>query len=187
MPPKPAKRMPKISPLMLVPPLIFATFVALVFWGMNRNDPDALPSALLGQNAPAILAHQLDDYPTFDASVFQDGEIKLVNFWASWCAPCRAEHANLMQLSEDIPIYGVNKQDRAVAAAKFLNELGNPFTAIATDINGRQSIDWGVYGLPETFLLDGDGKILLRFVGAITQRRMARVLKPAIAAARIGN
>lgn len=175
--------MAKISPLMLAPPIVFAGLAFMFLWGMNRENPNALPSTLIGQSAPAISANQLGDYPTFDSSVFQDGEVKLVNFWASWCAPCRVEHPNLIELAKEIPVYGVNQKDRPADALKFLGDLGNPFIAITTDRNGKQSINWGVYGLPETFLLDGDGNILLRFVGAITKRRIENELGPAIALA----
>jgi len=167
----------------MLAPLLFATFLGLVFWGLVRDDPDVLPSQLVGLTAPMIEARPLGDYPSFDSSVFADGQVKLVNFWASWCAPCRAEHPNLIELSKQIPVYGVNKQDDPEKALKFLAEVGNPFTAITTDDKGRQSIDWGVYGLPESFLLDGDGNIILRYVGAITRRRINSQLGPAITAA----
>lgn len=179
--------MAKIPPLLLAPPLIFGAFLALVFWGLARDDPGALPSTLVGRQAPILEARQLGEYPTFDSSVFTDGQVKLVNFWASWCAPCRVEHPNLIEIARKIPVYGVNQKDRPDDALKFLAELGNPFIAITTDDKGRQSVEWGVYGLPETFLLDGEGKILLRFVGAITQRRMASELNPAISAALAKN
>ncbi|MEE9387771.1 MAG: DsbE family thiol:disulfide interchange protein [Paracoccaceae bacterium] len=179
--------MAKVSPLMLAPPIIFALLAGMFLWGMNRGDPNALPSAFLGQQAPQILPAALGEYPTFDASVFADGEIKLVNFWASWCAPCRVEHPNLIEIAQGIPIYGVNQKDASGDAIGFLGELGNPFVAIVRDGTGRQSIDWGVYGLPETFLLDGDGKVLLRFAGAITKRRFDSELGPAIAAAQAQN
>lgn len=176
--------MAKISPLLLAPPLVFAGLAVMFLWGMTRENPNDLPSTLIGQSAPEITANQLGNYPTFDESVFQDGEVKLVNFWASWCAPCRVEHPILIEIAKEIPVYGINQKDRPADALKFLNDLGNPFTAITTDSDGKQSINWGVYGLPETFLLDGDGNILLRFVGAITQRRIESELGPAIALAK---
>lgn len=179
--------MAKIPPLMLAPPILFAGLAAMFFWGMNRDNPNALPSALIGQGAPAIVAVQLGDLATFDGSVFSDGKVKLVNFWASWCAPCRVEHPNLIELAKDIPVYGINKGDQPADALKFLDDLGNPFIAVTTDYTGRQSIEWGVYGLPETFVLDGEGKIVLRFVGAITQRRLQSELLPAIQKARAAN
>ncbi|MEE9426610.1 MAG: DsbE family thiol:disulfide interchange protein [Paracoccaceae bacterium] len=179
--------MAKISPLMLAPPLIFAAIAGMFMWGMTRGDPNELPSAFLGRGAPDLVAAPLGDFPSFDTTVFADGQIKLVNFWASWCAPCRVEHPNLIEISQDIPVYGVNQKDQPEDALNFLAELGNPFKAITTDTKGRQSIDWGVYGLPETFLLDGGGKVLLRFTGAITKRRFASELGPAIKAAQAQN
>ena len=172
--------MARISPLMLAPPLIFVGFVLLVGVGMYRDKPNDLPSTLEGRSAPVLEARALGDHPTFDSTVFTDGTVKLVNFWASWCAPCRVEHPNLIALAQQLPVYGVNKSDSADDALGFLAELGNPFTAITTDENGRQSIDWGVYGLPETFVLDGNGKVVLRFVGPITERFLTRDIYPAI-------
>jgi cytochrome c biogenesis protein CcmG/thiol:disulfide interchange protein DsbE len=173
--------------LILLPPLIFVALALLFFVGMQREDPNSLPSAFVGQPAPALLAEPLAEYPSFTSDVFTDGEVKLVNFWASWCAPCRVEHPTLMDLSEELPIYGVNQRDAVTDATAFLAELGNPFTGITRDAGGRQSVDWGVYGLPETFVLDGEGRVVLRFAGALTQRRLQDTVQPAIEAARRGE
>ncbi|MCL4105341.1 UNVERIFIED_CONTAM: hypothetical protein GTU68_055472 [Idotea baltica] len=151
---------------------------------MQRDDPNSLPSAFVGQQAPGILPEELGDYPSFGGEIFSDGQVKLVNFWASWCAPCRVEHPTLIELSAELPIYGVNKSDTAQDGLAFLAELGNPFTAITRDPAGRQSVDWGVYGLPETFVIDGQGRVVLRFAGALTQRRLADTVRPAIEAAK---
>lgn len=108
-----------------------------------------------------------------------DGEVKLVNFWASWCAPCRAEHEYLMAFAEEgIPIYGINYKDEPVNGRKFLDDLGNPFTAVVSDESGRTGIDWGLYGVPETFVVDGDGVIVKRFAGPITGRSPTRSSDP---------
>ncbi len=170
--------MARISPLMLLPPVIFAGIAAMFVVGMNRENPDALPSTLLGQQAPAVVVAQLADLPSFTDADLRDGKVKLVNFWASWCAPCRAEHPNLTQLqAEGVTIYGVNYKDKPEAAARFLAELGNPYTAIGADESGRMGIDWGIYGVPETFIIDGEGKVVLRFPGPITGRTLDDVIR----------
>lgn len=173
--------MAKIPPLMLAPPLIFAGLAAVFVWGMGRDDPDNLPSARQGQTAPALTLTQLGDAPLLlDAALRQPG-VKLVNFWASWCAPCRVEHPILEAMAaEGIPIYGVNYKDKPDKAEAFLRELGNPYAAMGADISGRSALDWGVYGVPETYVIDGDGTILLRFAGPITQRSLEASIKPAM-------
>ena len=176
--------MARVSPLMLLPPAIFAGLAAMFVLGMSREDPDALPSALKGRQAPAVVVTQLGDLPLFSDADLRDGEVKLVNFWASWCAPCRAEHPNLERLKDEgITIYGVNYKDKPAAAMRFLNELGNPFAAIGADDSGRMGIDWGLYGVPETFVIDGEGKVVLRFAGPITERTLEGEIYPAIEAA----
>jgi cytochrome c biogenesis protein CcmG/thiol:disulfide interchange protein DsbE len=169
--------------LMFLPPAIFAGLAALFVVGMNREDPDQLPSALSGKMAPAVQLTPLGKAAPFtDADLRAPGP-KLVNFWASWCAPCRAEHPMLEALAaEGIPIYGVNYKDRPAAALGFLAELGDPYTAIGADA-GRMALDWGVYGVPETYVIDGEGRIILRFAGPITAAELERSIRPAIAKA----
>ncbi len=170
--------MAKISPLMLLPPVLFAGIAAMFVLGMNREDPNALPSTLPGRQAPAVVVAQLADLPVFSDADLKDGKVKLVNFWASWCAPCRAEHPNLEKLkAEGVTIYGVNYKDKPDAALGFLRDLGNPYAAIGTDESGRMGIDWGIYGVPETFIIDGDGKVVDRFPGPITERSMDDVIR----------
>jgi cytochrome c biogenesis protein CcmG/thiol:disulfide interchange protein DsbE len=162
--------MAKISPLMLAPPLLFAALAGMFVWGMGRDDPRQLPSALIGQVAPALVLTQLGELPPLTSEVLLDGQVKLVNFWASWCAPCRLEHPQITALAaEGIPVYGVNYKDDPEAALKFLAELGNPYDAIGADRSGLETaMNWGVYGIPETFVIDGQGKVLYRFAGALT-------------------
>ena len=164
---------------MLAPPAIFLAFVLVAAVGMFREDPDALPSTLIGQMVPPVAADPVGTLPSFTQTDLVGGGLKLVNFWASWCAPCRAEHATLMALSTELPIYGVNKDDRDDQALAFLDELGNPFIAVTND-DTRQSIEWGVYGLPETFLVDAEGRILHRVVGPLTERVLQETLQPVI-------
>ena len=168
---------------MALPPLLFAGLATLFIMGMNRNDPDALPSAIVGREAPAVQLAAFGDAPGFDDAVLRAPGVKLLNFWASWCAPCRAEHALLSDLaSEGVPIYGVNYKDRPEDAAGYLAELGNPYRALGAD-GGRMALDWGVYGVPETYVIDGQGRVVLRFAGPITRQELDRTLRPAMEAA----
>ncbi|SFN34727.1 cytochrome c biogenesis protein CcmG, thiol:disulfide interchange protein DsbE [Roseovarius lutimaris] len=177
--------MAKLSPLMLAPLVIFAGFAGLAFVGLQRDNPNELPSALKGKPAPAVEVTALGTGPMFGDSDLRDGEVKLVNYWASWCAPCRVEHPNLETLSEQgITIYGVNYKDKPANALGFLEELGNPYDAMGADEKGRMALNWGVYGVPETYVIDGDGNIVLRFAGPITSRVMQSTILPAIESAR---
>jgi len=172
--------MAKFSPLMALPPLIFAGLAAMFYFGMMQEDRDALPSTFVGKLAPGLAAAPIGNLPSFSRSELNAPGLKLVNFWASWCAPCRAEHPTLVALADEIPIYGVNQDLTEADALGFLNELGNPFKAVIFDKNKRQSIDWGVYGLPETFLIDENGVVVLRIVGPLTRRVLAKTLRPAL-------
>ncbi len=173
--------MARVSPLMLLPPAIFTGFVVFAAIGMFRDDPRSLPSTRIGQPAPALTMSTFGDKPLFDDASLRDGEVKLVNFWASWCAPCRAEHPNLEALSDEgIPVYGINYKDQYGNAAAFLQELGDPYLAIGHDEPGRTGIDWGVYGVPETYVIAGDGTVMLRFAGPVTQRVIEEKIRPAM-------
>lgn len=173
--------MAKVSPLMLLPPALFAALAAMFVWGMGREDPNALPSAFAGKQAPAVAVTPLGDNPLFSDADLRDGTVKLVNFWASWCAPCRVEHPNLEKLrAEGVTIYGVNYKDNPAAALGFLAELGNPYAALGADESGRMSIDWGLYGVPETFVIDGAGNVVLRFPGPITERVLEGEIREAM-------
>jgi cytochrome c biogenesis protein CcmG/thiol:disulfide interchange protein DsbE len=168
-------------PLLYLPPLVFAAIAAGFFLGMRREDPDALQSALVGLAAPPVTLAPLGDRPLFDAAALDAPGVKLVNYWASWCAPCRAEHPNLEMLAaEGIPIYGINYKDEPARAEAFLEELGDPYGAIGADESGRTAIDWGLYGVPETFVIDGEGRVVLRFAGPITERTLKDRIRPAI-------
>ncbi len=171
-------------PLLFLPPLVFAAIAGGFFLGMQREDPDALPSAIAGEVAPAISLQPLGDRPVFDRAALDAPGVKLVNYWASWCAPCRVEHPNLELLAEEgIPIYGINYKDDPAKAEAFLTELGDPYTAIGTDESGRTAIEWGLYGVPETYVIDGEGRVVLRFAGPLTQRSLEAQIRPAIAEA----
>ena len=124
--------------------------------------------------------------PGFDSADLAKGEVSVVNFWASWCAPCVQEHPLLVALKQraGVPIYGVNYKDQAAAARRFLGRYGNPFAAVGTDANGRAAIEWGVYGMPETFIVNGKGEIVYKHVGPISPETLEEKLIPAIQAAR---
>ncbi|MCM2560985.1 DsbE family thiol:disulfide interchange protein [Lutimaribacter sp. EGI FJ00015] len=180
--------MGNLKPMMLAPPLIFAALAVMFYVGMGREDPDQLPTALAGRAAPAVAMTPLEGKPGFGDADLRSGEVVLVNYWASWCAPCRVEHPNLEQLAQQgVTIYGVNYKDKPGNALKFLEELGDPYTAIGADAQGRMALDWGVYGVPETYVIDGNGVIVARHAGPVTQRVMETTLMPAIEAARAGN
>lgn len=175
--------MAKISPLIVVPPLAFLGLAFLFMSGLGRDD--SLPSALEGQTAPVLSVSQLGDLELATDAALRKSGVKLVNFWASWCAPCRVEHSNLEELRDlGVPIYGINYKDKAANALGFLAELGDPYAAVGQDSEGRQAINWGVYGVPETFVVDSKGVIILRFPGPITDRVLADTILPALKAAK---
>jgi len=160
--------MAKLSPMTIIPPLIFAAIAGMFLYGLLSDRARNLPSTLVGQLAPVPPTEGLPGQPLLEIEMLRDGQVKIVNFWASWCPPCRAEHASLMEIAATgIPVYGINKSDQVYNALAFLEELGNPYSAIAVDSSGRQSLDWGVAALPETFILDGDGRVVLKFSGPI--------------------
>lgn len=170
--------------LLMIPVIIFTALAGLFAAGMFLGQGEELPSALIGKPAPELVVLDIENLPPLTDAMLRDGEVKIVNFWASWCAPCRVEHPNLTALAgEGIPIYGINYKDFDPNARAFLQELGDPYVAVGSDPSGFHAIDWGVYGVPETFLLDGNGNILLRMAAPVTQRELANRLRPALDAA----
>ncbi|MBK0327154.1 DsbE family thiol:disulfide interchange protein [Rhodobacteraceae bacterium F11138] len=160
--------MAKVSALMIAPPAIFAAFVALAAVGMLRPDKDTLPSQFIGQPAPQVPAAALPGYPGISRDDLTSGEVSVINYWASWCPPCRAEHPALLQLQDDgIRVFGVNFKDQENQARAYLEDEGNPFLGVGFDPKGRNSIDWGVTAPPETFIIGGDGTVLYKFVGPL--------------------
>jgi cytochrome c biogenesis protein CcmG/thiol:disulfide interchange protein DsbE len=180
--------------LWALPLVVFIALAALFVLRLYAGDPSRIPSALIGRPAPAtVLAAipglQRDGKPVpgIDAKTFE-GAVTLVNVWASWCVPCHDEAPLLMQLAEDpnLRVVGINYKDEPENARRFLGRYGNPFAAVGADRNGRAAIEWGGYGVPETFVVDRAGRIAFKLVGAITADNLARTLKPAIAKARGG-
>jgi cytochrome c biogenesis protein CcmG, thiol:disulfide interchange protein DsbE len=163
--------------LVLLPLLVFGGLAALFLTGLLGGDRGRLPSALIGQPSPMIALPPLDGVtvPGFGGQDLRQGKVRLVNVFASWCAPCHAEHPFLMELAKDprITIFGVNQKDQPENARRFLGAKGNPYAAVGVDPNGRASIEWGVYGVPETFVVKGDGTIAYKLVGPITEGNLA--------------
>ncbi len=180
----------KINPLLLIPPLLLAGFVAFIFVGNMREDRDAIPSARAGQAAPSVALEEMPGRQLFLDEHIRAGEVTLVNFWASWCPPCRAEHPVLEDLADSgVTVLGVNYRDQPDRAEGFLEELGDPYRAVGADPRARMGLDWGVVGLPETFVVDGEGRIVLRYAGPITDEIVERRIRPAMerAAAQAGG
>jgi cytochrome c biogenesis protein CcmG/thiol:disulfide interchange protein DsbE len=174
--------------LVLLPLLAFLGLAALFFVRLGAGDPSQLPSALIGREAPktdlpplAGIERDGKAVPGLSNATF-NGNVTLVNVWASWCVPCRDEVPLLDQLSRDkrIQLVGINYKDAPDNARRFLNRYGNPFAAAGADESGRNSIDWGVYGVPENFLIGRDGRIAYKLVGPITAENLAKVLGPEI-------
>ncbi|MEJ6397996.1 DsbE family thiol:disulfide interchange protein [Yoonia sp. 208BN28-4] len=160
--------MAKVSKLVFIPPVVFAALAGLFFSGMMRDRADELPSTFVGQTAPALPEMAVDGTTLLTADDLATGEVTVVNFWASWCPPCRAEHPNLLALEADgVRVAGVNFRDTQDQAADYLRDEEDPFFATGFDPRGRTAIDWGVTAPPETFIVDGDGTVLFRFIGPL--------------------
>lgn len=166
--------------LYLLPLAVFAVAAAVLTWGLTR-DARVLPSALLNRPAPEFT---LPPLPGRDEHGFSradlGGEPMLVNIWASWCVPCRAEHPVITRLAEEqgVIVHGINYKDQPADARAFLEQLGDPFRLIGQDRDGRVAIEWGVYGVPETFVIDRDGRIRYRHVGPMMPRDVEQTILP---------
>jgi cytochrome c biogenesis protein CcmG, thiol:disulfide interchange protein DsbE len=164
----------------LLPALVFAGLALLFLVRLQTGDPSRVPSALIGRPVPAFalkplegLTAQGQPVPGLSAEDLK-GRVTVVNVWASWCGPCREEHPFLVELARDpsIRVVGINYKDNPENARRFLGALGNPFSAVGVDPNGRTAIDWGVYGVPETFVIGPDGTIRHKQIGPLTQEAM---------------
>ena len=153
----------------VIPLALFVGLVVFLAIGLGR-DPHEVPSPLINKPAPAFQLPQLhESTKTFSAQEMR-GKVWLLNVWASWCVSCREEHSLLLDLarSGEVPLYGLNYKDQRNDAITWLNELGNPYLLSAADLDGRVGIDYGVYGAPETYLIDRDGVIRFKHVGPLT-------------------
>jgi cytochrome c biogenesis protein CcmG, thiol:disulfide interchange protein DsbE len=154
--------------LMVLPPVLFAGLAGLFYGGMYRSNPGELQSVFVGRPAPALPATALPGIPGLTDAELRSGKVTVVNFWATWCPPCRAEHPVLKKMAADgVRVAGVNIRDDDAKAVAYLAEEGNPFIAVASDPAMRGAIDWGVTAPPETFIVGGDGTVLFRFVGPL--------------------
>lgn len=153
----------------LIPALLFALLVGVLAVGLKR-DPSYVPSPLVGKPAPEFSLPLLDDPAQTLSRKDLLGHYSLVNVWGTWCSGCRQEHELLLTLAQDsgIPIYGINWKDDPDLARQWLAELGNPYTAVGVDQDGRVAIDWGVYGAPETFLISPEGIVLYKHIAPMT-------------------
>lgn len=187
---EPRSARPRRRLLVLLAPVLFFALAGGLFFALYRGDASIIPSALVGRPAPAFSLEALPgaDVPGLSDADLAKGRVSLVNIWASWCAPCRTEHPVLMRIAEelDVDLHGIAYKDRPENAARFLSELGNPFQRIGLDPSGRIGIEWGVYGVPETYVVDGDGIVRHRHVGPLSPADVENVLKPEIDKARKG-
>jgi cytochrome c biogenesis protein CcmG, thiol:disulfide interchange protein DsbE len=169
--------------LALVPIAVFLVLAGLFYRGLS-GDPSEIPSVLIDKPVPRFTLPPIEGLglPSFSSDDLAKGKIVLVNVWASWCVPCRSEHPLLMELGkrQDIRVFGINYKDEPENARRFLGSLGNPFAAAGADQSGRVAIDWGVYGVPETFLIDGGGVIRLKWIGELTPEAVRTALDPKV-------
>ena len=168
-------------------PLIALVALVAVFALSINRDPNLVRSVLIDKPAPAFTMPEVPELgvPGFDTAALK-GEVTVVNVFASWCIPCRDEHPLLVALKDvtGVRLFGINQSDAPENARAFLAELGNPYDAVGADRDRRVSIDWGVYGVPETFVVDAEGVITFKHVGPLTPKAIEAELLPAIEAAR---
>jgi cytochrome c biogenesis protein CcmG, thiol:disulfide interchange protein DsbE len=189
---------PRRNWLFLAPLVFFAALSTLFLFRLFAGDASRVPSALIGKPAPELALPSLEGLTRNGAAVpgiapadLRDGRITILNVFASWCAPCRVEHPFLVEMANHeavragrVRVVGLNYKDEPENARRFLGALGNPYGAVGTDRNGRSAIEWGVYGVPETFLVGKDGIILKKHIGQLTEESARALLAEAVAAAR---
>jgi cytochrome c biogenesis protein CcmG/thiol:disulfide interchange protein DsbE len=165
----------------LIPVALFAIIALFLMRGLDR-DPSKLPSPLIGKQAPAFTLPVLGENDRNWSPEALRGEVWLLNVWGSWCAACQVEHPlfNQMARANALPIVGMAWKDKPEASSAWLQRFGNPYSVVISDVNGRAGIDWGVYGAPETFLVDKQGKVRFKHVGPITPELLQSTLMPLI-------
>jgi cytochrome c biogenesis protein CcmG/thiol:disulfide interchange protein DsbE len=172
--------------IFLAPIAAFALLAFFLFKSLWAPPPDLVPSALLNKPAPRLVLPALDaQTAAFTPADLAAGHVSVINVFASWCAPCRTETGQLAEVAKlpGVALYGMTQKDKPDATRTFLDEVGNPFSRIVRDDDGRASIEWGVYGVPETYVVDGQGIIRLKYVGPLTDDVLKGQLVPAIKAA----
>ncbi len=164
-----------------LPAVIFAGLAVLLGWGLTRNASD-IPSVLIGKPVPAFSLPPVQGRTLGLSSGDLSGEVSLVNVFASWCLACREEHPVLMRLSASgtVPLHGLNYKDQPGDAARWLDTMGDPYMRTGADLNGRVAIDWGVYGVPETFVVSADGRIAYKHIGAVTEEALRATILPLV-------
>ncbi len=172
----------------LLPVTLFGALVLVFFIGLTEGDTfKKLPSVLIGKPAPMLDMEPVENLvingkqvPSFKGEDLRDGKVTVVNFWASWCVPCRQEHPQMITLGKmpGIKLFGINYKNDPADAAQFLRQLGSPYAAIGSDFRGRAGIEWGVVGLPETYIVDGKGVIRYKFIGPISKKALEEGFMP---------
>ena len=185
----------KFPLLRLMPVVVFAVVAGFFAMALRSGDPSRLPSTLVGKPVPQTVFPPLEGLesggkpePGFTSADLAKGKVSVVNYWASWCQPCVEEHPFLEQLKEQagVDLYGVNYKDQMEAARRYIGRFGNPYSALGTDASGRAAIDWGVYGTPETFIVNGKGEVVYKHVGPISAESLKTKLLPIIEKAKAG-
>ena len=162
-----------------IPLLVFVAIAVLLAIGLTRN-PREVPSPLIGKPVPVFSLPPVLGRTLGLSDKDLKGQVSVVNVFASWCVPCRQEHPLIQRLAREVPVHGLNYKDRPEDAARWLDELGDPYTRTGADLDGRIGIDWGVYGIPETFVIDRDGRVAYKQIGPITPRILDEKLLPVI-------
>ena len=149
--------------------------ISFVFIQGLKKDPTIIPSNLISRKFPEFQLKPLKNYDVLSQKDLQKKEIKIVNFFASWCPPCKVEHPQLIELSKSVNLYGIAKKDKPQELLTWLEELGNPFKKVGLDNEGMVSIEWGVYGLPETFVVDDSGVIIYKHIGPVMKKDVIEI------------
>ncbi|MFQ5938685.1 MAG: DsbE family thiol:disulfide interchange protein [Alphaproteobacteria bacterium] len=164
----------------IAPAVLFLVLAVALWWGLG-HDPSIVPSALIDKPAPAFKLPPLEEEKPGLSEQDLEGQVSLVNVFASWCLPCQAEHPLLMRLAEDgVTIFGLNYKNEPEDARNWLGRLGDPYSQIGVDLDGRVSIDWGIYGVPETFVVDSSGRIRYKHIGPMAPGDVELCIRPVI-------
>lgn len=175
-------RQARLRPILLAPLFAFLALLVALGWALTRGDPSIIPSALIGKPVPEFDLPPVQGRTLGLSSEDLNGEVSLVNVFASWCVACRDEHPLFMQLKSDsvVAIHGLNYKDRPQDAAAWLDNLGDPYARTGADLNGRVAIDWGVYGVPETFVVSAEGRIAYKHIGPVTREVLKESILPLV-------
>lgn len=177
----PTAPMRRRNVLAFLPLAVAAVLAVVLAWGLTR-DPSNLPSTLIGKAVPDFALPPVKGRTLGLSSTDLKGEVSLVNVFASWCVACREEHPLFMKLAVQgtVPLHGLNYKDQPDDAAKWLDSLGDPYTRTGADISGRVAIDWGVYGVPETFVISADGRVAYKHIGPVSEEALTGTILPLV-------